>query len=584
MDKSVLPRPEFPRPDFERQTWLNLNGEWEFRFDDTNRGLAERWHEPQTKFDRGIVVPFCYQSAASGIGLDEVHTVVWYRRQVPVPADWKGRVLLKFGAVDYQADVWVNGQHVVRHEGGYTPFEADITPYLTASSFSLTVRAYDPDDAGIPRGKQSWRDGKRFGCWYTPCTGIWQTVWLESVQESALRSLRIDTDVDRRQVDLKVLVDGFSAGLELRAEIGFQGTRVRTVTQPLSGESTRIPVDLTWKDDLDLVYLWSPEHPHLFDLEVVLLKDGKELDRVRSYFGMRKIEVIRGSILLNGIPIVQKLVLDQGYWPDTLLTPPSDEALIRDIEMTKAFGFNGARKHQKIEDPRYYYHADRLGLLVWGEMPASYRFDEPAMTRTVREWQEFLNRDHGHPSLVAWVPLNESWGVSNILSDPRMQDYCRALYRLTKALDPTRLVSSNDGWEQVESDICAIHDYKASGERFTEKTRDLDSYLKAKSDWRLLYAKGAAHNGEPLFLTEYGGIAFSSKKAGEWGYQGTVDTEAQFLERFASMTDAVLADPRFQGICYTQLTDVQQEVNGLMTPDRKTKVKPETIRRILNPR
>jgi beta-galactosidase/beta-glucuronidase len=546
--------------------------------------LAERWYTPETPFDRKILVPFCYQSQASGIGLDEVYETVWYRRRVKVPAGWKGRTLLKFGAVDYRADVWVGGQHVAFHEGGYTPFEVDITPHLGSDGFWLVVRASDPDDAGFPRGKQSWRDGKRFGCWYTPCTGIWQTVWMESVGASAVRSLQTDTDVDRRLVDIGISVDGPLAGLELRAEVSFQGKRVRTVEVPVAGSRTRVLVDLTWKDDLDLVYLWSPEHPHLFDLEVVLLKEGSEIDRVRSYFGMRKIEVVRGSILLNGVPLVQKLVLDQGYWTDTLLTPPSEEALIRDIELTKAFGFNGARKHQKIEDPRYYYHADRLGLLVWGELPSSYRFDESAMTRTFRDWQEFLARDRGHPSIITWVPLNESWGVSNILSDPRMQDFCRALYRLTKALDPTRLVSSNDGWEQVESDICAIHDYGASGEKFTEKTRDLERYLSTKSDWRLLYARGAAHAGEPLLMTEYGGIAFSSKKMGEWGYQGTVDTEAEFLERFSSMTSAVLSNSLFQGICYTQLTDVQQEVNGLLTPDRRAKVSPDAVRRILESR
>jgi len=565
---AILPRPEFPRPDFERETWLNLNGEWEFSFDEPN-------------YDKKILVPFVYQSAASGLGVDEVHETVWYRRNVKLPAGWKGRTLLKFGAVDYLADVWVNGQHVAQHEGGYTPFDVDITEYVSKGEFSLAVRAYDPDDAGLPRGKQSWRGGKRFGCWYTPCTGIWQTVWLESVGDVAVRSLQTDTDVDRRQVDFKVRVDGPSAGLELRAEVSFGGERVRAAQVPLTGETTRVPVDLTWKDDLDLVYLWSPEHPHLFDVELTLLRNGEELDRVCSYFGMRKIEVVRGMVLLNNAPIVQKLVLDQGYWPDTLLTPPSDEALVHDIEAAKAYGFNGARKHQKIEDPRYYYHADRLGLLVWGEMPSAYRFDETAMTRTLRDWQEFLSRDRGHPSLVTWVPINESWGVANILSDPRMQDFCRAIYRLTKALDPTRLVSANDGWEQVESDLCAIHDYGASGGEFTEKTRDLDQYLSTKSDWRLIYAKGAQHSGEPLMLTEYGGIAFSSKNAGEWGYRGTVDTEAQFLERFASMTRAALANPLFQGICYTQLTDVQQEVNGLMTPDRKSKIAPETVRRVL---
>ena len=578
----AVPRPEFPRPDLERTDWMTLNGEWEFRFDDGDRGLTERYYAPGVPgFDRRILVPFCYQSASSGLGIEATHETVWYRRSFRVPTQWAGRrLLLKFGAVDYRADVWVNGTHTVTHEGGYTPFEADITPYLGSGDVELVVRAWDPDDAGFPRGKQSWR-GERFGCWYTPCTGIWQSVWVEAVGESAIRYSRIDSDVDRRQAWFQVEIDRFLPGLELRVEVSFAGSLRRVVQTLVDALTVRLAVDLTWKDELDPVYLWWPDRPNLFDVQLILWKDGRELDRVKTYFGMRKIEVVNGTVVLNGVPFVQKLILDQGYWPDSLLTPPSDEALVKDIELSKAFGFNGARKHQKAEDPRYYYHADRLGLLVWAELPSAYRFSDTAMTNSLRDWQEFIRRDRNHPSIVTWVPLNESWGVANILTDPDMQNYARALYRLTKALDPSRLVSGNDGWEQVESDLCAIHDYTASGEGFTAKTRDLEHYLESKSDWRLLYARGSFHGGEPLLLTEYGGIAFSDKKPGEWGYNDTVGTEAEFLARFASMSRAALDHPHFQGVCYTQLTDVQQEVNGLTTPDRKPKVDPGAIRAIL---
>lgn len=580
MNHSPLPRPEHPRPDFCRRDWQSLNGPWEFAWDDADQGLSEGWDAGTKALPLTIVVPFAYQAKLSGIGDESVHEIVWYRRRIALPEAFSGRrTILHFGAVDWEADVWVNGRHAARHMGGSTPFHADITPFLKGEN-AIVVRAVDRQDAAQPRGKQSWR-GERFGCWYTATTGIWQSVWIEAVGAAALTRLAIDTDTDPRKATFEVTVDRPGDHLELEAAVSFEGRPFRTVRATLADRTPKLTVDLDWQDELDLSYLWFPGRPKLFDVVLTLKKDGVDLDRVETYFGVRKILVHEGQVFLNNVPFVQNLILDQGYWPDGLMTPPSDEAIQKDIELAMSFGFNGARKHQKIEDPRYYYWADKLGFLVWGEMPSSYRFQPSALAQTTAEWQEFIARDRNHPSIVAWVPLNESWGVYNILADPRMQEYSRALYALTKALDPARLVSSNDGWEQVETDLCAIHDYEASGEKFLKKTANKERYLATKSDWRSIYAVGRAHRGEPVMLTEWGGIAFAGGKKGDWGYNGTVETEEQFLARFRSMVQGIRGAGLFVGHCYTQLTDVQQEINGLVTPDRKPKVSPAKIKAIL---
>lgn len=590
MEKGSIPRPEFPRPDFERKAWLNLNGEWRFAFDDADEGLPGRWYGrslPSASGADRIVVPFCYQSELSGLGIDETHEIVWYSRHFELPSSFAGkRTLLKFGAVDWKASVWVNGDLAATHEGGYSPFSIDVTRFLRAGENELVVRVEDRDDPCQPRGKQSWR-GERFGCWYTPTTGIWQTVWLEAVGEIAIERFRAVPEVGLRSVRIEASLDGFRPGLELRAAVYFKGALVRSASASVSDRKPSLSLELGGPDELDSDYIWRPGNPSLFDLELRLVEarlvetDGGELDSVKGYFALRAIEARDGRILLNGVPLTQKLVLDQGYWRESLLTAPSDEAIKRDIELAMSFGFNGARKHQKIEDPRYYYWADRLGFLVWGELPSAYGFTPESMRFLSSTFLDFIDRDYNHPSIVAWVPLNESWGVSRILLDKREQSFSRALYDLAKAYDGTRLVSSNDGWEQAETDICAIHDYEASGSAFSAKIADWKAYLAGVSDWKLIYAEGWAYRGEPVILTEYGGIAFAGGKQGEWGYRGAVEGEAAFIERFRSMSRAVLDSGRFSGLCYTQLTDVQQEINGLCTPDRKPKIAPAAIAAVL---
>ena len=582
--QTLIPRAEHPRPDFMRDTYQTLNGIWQFAFDDANEGLAARWFAPGCRLPLSITVPFCYQSEMSGIGGDEIHPVLWYRRAFTVPESMQNRrLLLRFGAVDYRCEVFINGSQAGNHTGGYTPFCLDITPYLVDGENDLCVRVEDAPDRSQPRGKQYWERGL-FGCWYTPTSGIWQSVYLEAVGEIGLSRIHITPDIDNHQAIIEMTLDRIpSSPLSAELTITMDDNLVRRLTVDVSDRQVRIPVDMLVASPFRQVAVWSPEQPVLYDVSIRLFSGEITHDTVRTYFGMRKVEVKDGYVLLNNQVIYQRLVLDQGYWPKSLLTPPSDDAIREDIEWTKRFGYNGARKHQKIEDPRYYYWADKLGLLVWGEMPSAYDFNGDMVANMADTMLEFINRDFNHPSIIAWVPLNESWGVFNIYKHPRQQSLARALYHLTKAADGTRIISGNDGWEQTETDICALHDYCAEKETLQVHFLTRETVEARGCDHRMCYAAGLVPTGKEAFMvTEYGGVAFDC--VGEqgsmggmetWGYNGKVSDEKTFLSRVKGVTDAIRELPYCQGYCYTQLTDVQQEINGLLTPDRKPKVKPE---------
>ena len=577
----LIPRPEHPRPDFMRPTYLSLNGEWQFAFDDADEGLSKRWFTDSTALSGRITVPFCYQSAASGIGTEDIHPLLWYRRSFSVPADMRGgRVLLRFGAVDYRCDVYVNGLHVGAHTGGYTPFALDITHALKDVENDLCLRVEDAPDRAQPRGKQYWETGL-MGCWYTPTSGIWQSVYLEGVGGYALTQIHITPDIDQHVATVALALDR-APKTPLTAELTLSqnGSELQRLTVSVTDRQCRIPLDMLRSGPFRQVDTWTPESPTLYDLQVRILDGERQADCVSTYFGMRKVEVKEGYMLLNNMPYYQRLILDQGYWPDTLLTPPSDEAIQKDILLTKQLGFNGARKHQKIEDPRYYYWADKLGLLVWGEVPSAYDFCDEAIRNLTQTTLDFIDRDFNHPSIITWVPLNESWGVTRIYKDKRMQQAAEMLYHQAKALDGTRLVSVNDGWEQVKTDIFGLHDYAASGEVIAKHFADQRETYLHTNDWRM----SRADSFEPTFkeaflLTEYGGIAFSDgKDADTWGYHDKVKDEDAFFARYKDTNDAVRAIPYCQGYCYTQLTDVQQETNGLLTPDRKPKVDVDRFR------
>jgi len=575
----TVPRAEYPRPQFERAAWVNLNGAWEFEFDDGNAGLDEGWAQRGRRLGRSITVPFCFESRASGIGDTSFHPWVWYRRSVSVPAAWKGqRVLLNFGAVDYRAMVWVNGRLAGSHEGGNTPFGFDVTPLLQDGDNTIVVRAEDPPtDRSIPRGKQYWQP-QSAGIFYTRTSGIWQTVWLEAAGSSYLERPRVKTSLDGT-VRFEARVARPVGGLEFVATVRLKDQVIASGTGAVVADRASVAVAITEPR------LWSPGSPNLYDVVYELKGGGKVIDRAISYFGIRSVGVRQGRVAINNNPTYLKLVLDQGYWPESLLTPPSDEAIQYDIKMTKEMGFNGARKHQKVEDPRFLYWADRMGFLVSGEMANAYVYDEAYAGRFTREWIEAVERDVNHPSVVIWAPINESWGTPD-LSDLRQQAHLKALYALTRSLDPSRLVIDNEGWEHTDqTDLFAIHDYARSGDILYEKYKDLGKPGAGVPDnAEPALVPGYQYNGTPVYLSEFGGIAFIPpghevpKQA--WGYAGVEKTPEAALERLRGLYAALARIPAMSGLCYTQITDVEQEVNGLMTYDRKMKFDAKAVREI----
>lgn len=578
---------DYPRPQFVREHWTNLNGKWDFRFDDADVGETSKWYEGLNG-DRKIVVPFTYETKASGIGETTFHPCVWYERSFRLPEAQRGkRVVLRFEGVDHEAKVWVNGNYIGRHEGAYAAFAFDITRFVKADGDNrVVIRALDSNSTAQPRGKQRWV-ADNFGCWYVQTTGIWKTVWLEYPDAISIGSVKITPDLDARSVRFDYAIDGAARQdgdepIAFQAKISCDGESVAEVSARVTRQHGTLETGLLseaageWK-----LKVWHPRHPHLYDVEFTLLRGGEVVDRVSSYFGLRKISIQGNRILLNNAPFYQRLLLDQGYWTDSHLTPPNEEALIEDIEKTKALGFNGVRKHQKIEDARFLYWCDRMGLLVWSEMAAAYEFNDDAVETFTREWMEIVGQQYNHPCIVTWVPFNESWGIGQIFTDRKQQQFTEAIYHLTKSMDQTRPVVVNDGWEHTVSDIITLHDYVEKGSEFAERYRDQEGVLGnafAFNGSKYAFAQGYAYRGQPVIVSEFGGIAFRTEAG--WGYGNQVETEEQFLERYRSITQAIVDTDYVCGFCYTQTTDVQQEVNGLLTEDRKPKIDPEKIKPI----
>ncbi len=566
---------EYPRPQFRRENWQSLNGEWEFAFDDKNDGVKSGLWQGKKALPLKINVPFTYEYPASGVGDAAQHDVVWYRRSFALAEENRGsRALLCFNAADYQTDVWLNGVHILTHTGGFTPFSADITDILKEGENVLVVRCEDTLNDAVPRGKQSWT-GSPFSCFYVPNTGIWQSVWLEFFGEDCIAEHSLFCDYDKTELygELATL---YGSADEAEIAVVFDGKLIKRERLTLRGRHNNyrftLPKDYT--DD----YSWSPENPRLLYVDFALYKGGKQIDLAHTRIGMRKISVDEhGKICLNNRPYYQRLVLDQGYWQESGLTPPSAEALRKDIELTKAMGFNGARKHQKLEDPYFCYYAEELGFLTWCEMPSAYRFCAEETAAITKEWQEIVRAGRNCTSNVCYVPLNESWGAREIASDEAQQAFARSLYFLTKSLDPTRLISTNDGFETVNpTDILGVHDYDA------EKAEDFQKYANGYDGMHpqgfALFAEGEKYEGQPALLTEFGGRAMQSDAKGEaWGYSGAAQNEEAFLKQLGSIMQGVYSC-NFQGYCYTQLTDVQQEVNGLLTVERKSKADIEKLK------
>ena len=605
----------YPRPQLLRDAWTDLCGTWQLTYDDERCGLSERWQRladtgDRSVFDRDVVVPHPPESPASGIGDTGPHAVVWYRRTLRL-ADIDGadavsarghRLVLRFGAVDYRAQVWLDGSLVGSHEGGQTPWHADLTDALDPSDLEaehlLVVRAEDdPTDVTQPRGKQDWLD-EPHGIWYFRTTGIWQPVWCEVLPAVAVEHLAWTPDVPAARVHLGLtLTTAPREPVTVRVRLEIDGNVLAEQAVRVSEQRSTMTIALPALDNGQARQLlsWSPEHPRLVDASVQLLTGGDAgelIDEVSSYLGLRTVGVGHGAFLLNDRPYYLRSVLSQGYWPSSLLSAPDAKALRSEVEMIKALGFNAVRVHQKAEDPRFLHWADRLGVVVWGETANAFAFTPEAVRRLTTEWLDIVHRDISHPSIVTWVPLNESWGVHDIGTDPAQQAYATGLAALTRAVDPSRPVISNDGYEHTDSDLWTLHNYADTGAELSEAYGSPEGFQRVLAGFeqpgRRVRLPGGTERGQPVMLTEFGGLRYTpdggpDQAQGTWGYSTVTDPD-EFAARLGDWLDAVRASPVLAGFCYTQLTDTLQEANGLLDEHRHPKIALERLHAIITGR
>ena len=566
MEKISIPRPEHPQPMFKRDNWQNLNGEWLFEFDFSTSGVERRLFKPESAEDytKKITVPFCPESELSGIGYKDFIPAVWYKRSITVTEEqMKGRVLLHFGAVDYECDVYINGEKAGSHFGGYSSFTLDITDFLNIGENDLTVNARDNVRSGKqPKGKQSSAFYSQ-GCDYTRTTGIWQTVWLEYVPAGYIKTAKYYADIEEAAFDMELTL---SLGGKLTVEALYEGKNVGGCTKEIKGRYARFRLPLTEK------HLWEVGKGRLYDLKFTLETDYGT-DVLYSYAGLREVRIDGFKVLINGKSIFQRTVLDQGFYPDGIYTAPSDEDLKRDIEMSMELGFNGARLHEKIFEPRFLYYCDKAGYLVWGEH-ANWGLDinnEGGLLNFLPEWSEAIERDFNHPAIIGWCPFNETWNQFGTTA----RRILRSVYEETKRLDPTRPVIDTSGMYHVVTDIYDQHDYDQNPENFR---KSYSGYNGKEDSFNLLYKNEQIYIPDlPFFMSEFGGIKWipeSNRKGAadnSWGYGNAPETEEEFFARYEGLVADLLEAPNIMGFCYTQLYDVEQEVNGLYTYSREKK-------------
>lgn len=567
-----LPRAEYPRPQFERQEWINLNGTWDFEFDFGKSGMDRELFKAGS-LSQEITVPFCPESELSGIGHTDFINCVWYRRDISIPEEWNGKnIYLNFGAVDYAAEIFIDGILAGRHYGGSSSFSIDLSGHVEAGKIhNLVIRVEDNQRSGEQSVGKQCSTFNSAGCFYTRTTGIWQTVWMEAVDRHGLKRVTMRPDID--QCQLMVMPEFYSeSDCTLEVSVKDNGKTVARKSVPCSNHACIVL-------PLKKMKLWSPEDPFLYDVDFHV-KDagGNVLDHVKSYAGMRKIHISDGKVYLNNREYFQRLVLDQGFYPDGIWTAPSDEALRHDIELAKAAGFNGARLHQKVFEERYFYWADRLGYLTWGEGP-SYGMNvnnEIAARNFLSEWLEIVVRDRNHPSLVTWTPFNETWDSQ----DGTYPRFVRDIYAETKAADPTRPINDASGDDHVMTDIWSVHNYEQDGDKLKEQL----ALTEGREPYRHSYEKEflAVYGGQPYILDEFGGIGWMSpeERKHSWGYGNLPQTEEEFYSRLDKMVKAVASLEHIAGFCYTQLTDVEQEKNGIYKYDRTEKLDIEKVRHI----
>ncbi|WP_440897487.1 glycoside hydrolase family 2 protein [Amphibacillus sp. Q70] len=571
----------------KREKWMSLNGQWEFCFDDMNQGIDDNWFKNR-QFDKVINVPFTYQSKLSGIEDQSFHGMVWYKRKIHLKKDSQETTIIHFEGVDYEMILWVNGSYVGKHIGGNSSFEFDMSKFIVDGENEIVVCVKDYlEDMTIPRGKQYWKEQAEV-MWFTQMTGIWRDVWIEQVNYTHIKSLRITPDIDLKEVRIELEIKNLNFNLKskLKTIVTFDGEVVTEEYRRINEKKIFLSIALNDFNDHGLGRWWSPEQPNLYDISFELIENDSVIDKVDSYFGMRKVSIEDSKFCLNNRPYFLKLVLDQGYFPESILSSPSIEHLKKDIELTKQMGFNGVRKHMMSSDPKYLYLCDKLGLLVWGEMASAYDYSEDYAYRMIDEWKDIIKRDYNHPSIVTWVPINESWGVPNIYYSSKEQNHVQSLYHLTKSVDDTRPVISNDGWEHCKSDLFTIHDYESDEKILKERYSSVENIISdmpGLGGRKFLFCPGFSYEGQPVMCTEMGGINYRLNGLGS-AVEPREHNAKDFLHKVETVLSPYLESKVIEGVCYTQLTDTETEICGLLTWNREPKIQVERIKAILDKR
>ncbi len=568
---------DYPRPQFVRSNWMNLNGKWDFAFDRDNSGESKCF-QGGFKTETQINVPFAYQCKASGIDEPEMCENIWYQRNFVIGELNGDRLLLHFEGCDYLTKVWVNGQYCGFDVGGYHRLTFDITDAVKKGDNTLVIKVNDSYSREQPRGKQR-SETHDYGCWYIDTSGIYKTVWLEKVPKTHFISAKFTPNLKKHTLEMHLLLNKSLPNAVISAQAYWQGEEVAYTEIDVCDCDTYGLLNLG-----DKMHLWEVGKGGLYDLRLTLKVDGETVDTVSSYFGMREIAIDNGKILLNGKPLYQRLVLDQGYWEGYDLTAPDESALEKDLLDCMAMGFNGCRKHEKVEDERFLYYADLYGYIVWAEMPSVYAFTEQSRHALLTEWKQVVKQQYNHPCVLTWVPFNESWGVEQIKDNVAQQRFVNQVYIATKEIDSMRPVITNDGWEHTVSDILTIHDYIQDGEVIKERYQTVEKCIGHLPDnGRDAFIGGYSYRGQPIMITEFGGTSFVKDTTGEkWGYGEAVKTDDEYLLRLKGLVKSIVDNPLICGFCYTQVSNVYSEVNGLMEFDRTTKEPFDEYRKIFS--
>lgn len=574
----------YPRPQFVRNNWECLNGEWDFIFDDNNLGEKEKWFN-SFPASRKINVPFAYQTPRSGINDQTFHQVLWYAKQHHFSKlENNERIILNFEGSDYFTKVWVNGVYVGQHLGGYCRFSFDITDCLDSKgNANIVCRIEDDNSCTKPRGKQTWLDHP-FGCWYTATSGIWKSVWAEKVNNTRISRIKMSPIEENYHILFEYEMENLSRPCHLRTTISYDNKVIAENTLRLIRDNHTYSIDLS--NDLDgfKIHFWTVENPNIYDVKFELIdENGNIIDEVCSYTAFRVFKAENNLIKLNLNPIYLRMALEQGYWRESGLTAPNEQALIDEIKLCKELSFNGIRMHQKIEDERFYYFADMIGMLIWCEMPSNYEFKDKSIENVTKEWIEVVKQHYNHPSIVTWVPVNESWGVNRLTSNRNEQHLTQSLYHLTKAYDHMRPVISNDGWEHTTSDIITLHNYAQNADDLKHFYEDITRMLENKNSndytqLRTTFVNGFKYQGQPIMVDEFAGIGYQKSNDEGWGYGDKVNNDEAYVNRLKSLVKVLREINGICGFCVTQVTDVYQEINGLLDFDRNHKADKDLLR------